>query len=172
MKRVGYRSIITMAATRRDRIEATMNAYLIVQSRAGKQFGIEAIRTGFRKTPAQVAYQSSPRQRGHQGRLPMRLSWIDAILPALVVCNGAMAQVSGMASPTPTIGATSPLGMGTGSTVSPTGIPLGSTEMASPGISPAPTGVTGTIAMPSSGTTCSTVGTPPTGMFGSTSSLH
>src|SRR6202158_5202717 len=74
-----------------------------------------------------------------------------------------------MASPTPTMGATSPLGIGTGSAVSPTGIPLGSTELASPGISPAPTySTTGTIAMPSNGTTCSTLGTAPSGMYGST----
>ena len=100
----------------------------------------------------------------------MRFSLIAAILPALFVCNAATAQVSGMASPTPTMGATSPLGIGTGSAVSQTGIPLGSTEIASPGVSPAPT-VTGTIAMPSSGTTCSTLGTSPSSMFGSTASF-
>lgn len=99
----------------------------------------------------------------------MKFSLIAAVLPALVVCNVAMAQVSGMASPTPTLGATSPLGVGTGSTVSPTGIPLGSTELASPGISPAPTYSTGTIAMPSNSTTCSTLGSAPSGMYGSTS---
>jgi hypothetical protein len=101
-------------------------------------------------------------------RAPMRFSLIGAVVPALFVCNVAIAQVSGMATPTPTIGATSPLGIGTGSTVSPTGIPLGSTELVSPGISPAPTYSTGTIAMPGNGTTCSTVGTAPSGMYGST----
>src|SRR5258708_1157815 len=106
-----------------------------------------------------------------RGLLPTRLSLIAAILAALFVCNAAMAQVSGMASPTPSLGATSPLGMGTGSAVSPTGIPLGSTEIASPGISPAPGDATGTIAMPSSGTTCSTIGTAPSSMFGSTASF-
>src|ERR1700730_16154093 len=103
--------------------------------------------------------------------MPMKLSLIVTILPALLVCHGAMAQVSGIASPTPTLGATSPLGIGAGSTVSPAGIPLGSTEIASPGVSPAPTGVTGTISMPSSGTTCSTLGTSPSSMFGSTTSF-
>src|SRR5258705_6916491 len=44
-------------------------------------------------------------------RMTMRFSLIAAILPALVVCNAATAQVSGMASPTPTMGATSPLGL-------------------------------------------------------------
>src|SRR5207248_11076364 len=82
-----------------------------------------------------------------------------------------IAQVSGMASPPLTIGATSPLGMGMGSSVSQTGIPLGSTEIASPGVSPAPPGATGSIAMPGSGTTCSTLGTSPSSMFGSTASF-
>ena len=100
----------------------------------------------------------------------MRLSLIVAVLPALVVCNAAaIAQVSGMASPTPTIAATSPLGLGTGSTVPQTGIPLGATEIASPGVSPAPI-VTGTASVQSGSTTCSTLGTSPSGMFGSTSS--
>src|ERR1700712_3239424 len=104
--------------------------------------------------------------------LPVRLSLIAAILPALVVCNVAMAQVSGMASPTPTLAATSPLGMATtGSPVSPTGIPLGSTEIASPGVSPAPGDATGTISMPNSSTACSTLGTAPSSMFGSTASF-
>src|ERR1700694_5099121 len=101
-------------------------------------------------------------------RAPLRFSVIAAVIPALFVCNVAMAQVTGMATPTPTMGATSPLGIGTGSTVSPTGIPLGSTEIASPGLSPLPTYSTGTVAMPGSSTTCSTLGTSPSGMYGST----
>src|ERR1700739_2461052 len=101
-------------------------------------------------------------------KTPIRFSLVAAVIPALFVGNVAMAQVTGMASPTPTIGATSPLGIGTGSAVPPTGIPLGSTEIASPGVSPAPTGVTGTISMPGSGTTCSTMGSSPSGMYGST----
>src|ERR1700736_1427621 len=98
-------------------------------------------------------------------RTLMRFALVAAVIPALFAGNGAIAQVSGMASPTPTIGATSPLGLGT---VSPTGIPLGSTELASPGISPAPTTYsTGATAMPGSSTTCTTVGTAPSGMNGS-----
>src|SRR5712672_2079490 len=100
-----------------------------------------------------------------------RFMLIAAVIPALFASNAAIAQVSGMASPTPSIGATSPLGLGTGSTVSPTGIPLGSTEIASPGVSPAPGDATGTIAMPSSSSTCSTIGTAPSSMFGSTASF-
>src|SRR5262245_46825469 len=101
----------------------------------------------------------------------MRLSLIAAILPAALVCNAATAQVSGIASPTPSMGVTSPLGLGTGSTVAPTGIPLGSTEIFSPGVSPAPADATGTISMPSSGTICSTLGTAPSSMYGSTTSF-
>ncbi len=97
-------------------------------------------------------------------RMPMRIALISAVLPMLF-CNVATAQVTGMATPTPIIGATSPLGMGPASAVAPTGIPLGSTEIVSPGISPAPADATGTIAAPS-GTTCSTLGSAPSSMFG------
>src|SRR5882762_8774389 len=100
-------------------------------------------------------------------RMRLRVALITAILAAPVICNAANAQVSGMVSPTPTIGATSPLGITTGSTVSPTGIPFGSTEIASPGVSPAPL-VTGTVSMSGSGASCSTLGTSPSGMYGST----
>ena len=48
------------------------------------------------------------------------------------ICGPAFAQVA----PTPSLGITSPLGMGPGAPVGPTQIPLGSTEIASPGISP------------------------------------
>ena len=65
--------------------------------------------------------------------MPMRLSLVAAVLPALFVCNVAMAQVDGQfdgtVTPTPIVGATSPLGIAAGS---PTGIPLGATEITSP----------------------------------------
>jgi hypothetical protein len=101
----------------------------------------------------------------------MPLSLAAAVIPALFSCNVAFAQVGGMAPPTPAIGTTSPLGISTDSPVSPTGIPFGSTELASPGISPAPTLSTGSIAMPGSGSTCSTAGTASAGMFGSTATF-
>jgi hypothetical protein len=104
-------------------------------------------------------------------RMPIRSSLAAAIIPVLFTCNVAVAQVGGMAPPTPTIGATSPLGISADPSVSPTGIPFGSTEIASPGISPAPSLSTGTIAMPGSGTTCSTAGTASAGMFGSTATF-
>src|ERR1700729_4104346 len=100
----------------------------------------------------------------------MRISLISAVLPMLFVCNVATAQVAGMATPTPSIGATSPLGMGSASAVGPAGIPLGSTEIASPGISPAPADATGTIAT-TSGVGCSTLGSAPSSTFGSTASF-
>jgi hypothetical protein len=98
-----------------------------------------------------------------------RPSVIAAVFPALIVCHAAMAQVNDSVMPTPTIGATSPLGMTIGSTSSPTGIPLGSTEISSAGVSPAPTGLAGTISFPatSNGTACSTVATSPAQMYGS-----
>jgi hypothetical protein len=101
----------------------------------------------------------------------MRLFAIVATAWPLLCAGPAFAQVDDPTDPLsamPSLGATSPLGIG------PTGLPLGSTEITTPGVSPVPTGVTGTIAMPitgtitSSGTTCSAVGTLPTGMYGST----
>jgi hypothetical protein len=106
-------------------------------------------------------------------RTPMRFSLIGAVLPALVFCSVAMAQVDGLfdgtVTPTPLVGATSPLGI----VASPTGIPLGSTEITSPGVSPLPAGVTGTITVPTTttSTACPTVATPPAEMFGSTASF-
>lgn len=97
----------------------------------------------------------------------MRYCLVAACL-AFFAGGGALAQVTGMAVPTPTVGATSPLASVTGSPLSPLGIGLGATELPSPGISPAPVG-TGSIAAPSTGTACSTLGLSPSGMFGSTS---
>jgi hypothetical protein len=71
---------------------------------------------------------------------------------ALAIAPPALAQVS----LTPTIGATSPLGMTPGSSVAPTGIPMGATQLASPGLSPLP---------------CSTAGAPSTATSGSTTTF-
>ena len=75
----------------------------------------------------------APDERSAMRRRRMRAALIAAALPALAVCNAANAQVSAMVSPTPGIAATSPLGITANSAVSPTGIPFGSTEIASPG---------------------------------------
>jgi hypothetical protein len=98
----------------------------------------------------------------------MRFFPIAAALLALFAGNVALAQMSGMAVPTPAIGETSPLGgASTGSSISPTGIPFGSTEITTAGISPAPPNPTGTIAIPSGGTSCSTLGVSSSQMYGS-----
>jgi hypothetical protein len=83
----------------------------------------------------------------------MKRFWVAAVgLPLL--CSPAFAQVE-VGDPLtamPTVGVTSPLGISPGGSVGATGIPLGATELTSPGLSPAPTGsVTGTIAIPTSG---------------------
>ena len=77
-----------------------------------------------------------------------------------LLCGPALAQV-GMITDTPALGLTSPLGGGPGVPVGATGIPMGSTEITSAGVSPLPSS---SIA---NGTACSTVGTSPSGMFGS-----
>jgi hypothetical protein len=59
-------------------------------------------------------------------------------------CAPASAQILAPGVPQPpAIGGTSPFTLGSGSTVPPVGVPLGSTELAAPGLSPAapPTGV-------------------------------
>src|ERR1700752_668013 len=75
----------------------------------------------------------------------------------------AIAQVTGMAVPTPTLGATSPLGIGPSIGVGGTGIPLGATEIPSPGVSPLPA-----VAPPAgTATSCTTAGMAPSTMYGS-----
>jgi hypothetical protein len=103
--------------------------------------------------------------------IPVNIPLIAALFPAVFAGNIAMAQVQvdETVMPTPMIGATSPLGITMGSASSPTGIPLGATEITSAGVSPAPTGLAGTITIPttSSGTACSTVATSASEMYGS-----
>jgi len=107
----------------------------------------------------------------------VKVLFIAAILPALFVGNFAVAQVDGQfvgtVTPTPTVGATSPLGIAMGGAGSPTGLPLGSTEINSSGVSPLPTDATGTITIPTTttSTACPTVATPPSEMFGSSASF-
>ena len=81
-----------------------------------------------------------------------------AIATAFFVTSScAYAQVSGMGTPSPSfgMGMTSPLGMSpSGALVGPTGIPLGATELATPGVSPGPSspyGLTSTTACSSTG---------------------
>jgi hypothetical protein len=79
----------------------------------------------------------------------VRRELIAAILTTLLGCNPVFAQVGGVGSatpPTPGMGLTSPFGMSSaaaGGAVGPTGLPLGATELATPGLSPAPPGTLG-----------------------------
>jgi hypothetical protein len=92
-----------------------------------------------------------------------RLLIVLAALPLLP--NSVLAQAA--VTPTPSLSVTSPLGIVPSAPVGGTGIPLGSTEIASPGVSPLPTASTATTAMPS-GTACPTIGMSPSTMYGST----
>jgi hypothetical protein len=74
----------------------------------------------------------------------------------LLGCGSAYAQVGGISiSPGPALGITSPLGLGPGSPVGPSGIPMGATELASPGVSPT---ISGTFPAIGGITTCSDAG--------------
>ena len=76
---------------------------------------------------------------------------IAAIAVSLLGCSSVLAQVGGAGASS--IGAASPLATSSASPVGPVGIPLGATEMAAPGISPAP--------LPTMGATgCSAAGSP------------
>jgi hypothetical protein len=79
-----------------------------------------------------------------------------------LLCGHAFAQQAAV-MPTPSLAATTPLGMMPSAPVGGTGIPLGATEIASAGVSPTPTAATGTFGT----TACSTIGTAPSTMFGS-----
>ena len=100
----------------------------------------------------------------------MRRILIAAMQAALIGCSPAAAQVGGVGIPTPGIAATSPLGMTPGSSVAPTGIPMGATELASPGLSPATNGTIGMTGFVA-GTTCSATGSPSSGMSGSSTNF-
>jgi hypothetical protein len=92
----------------------------------------------------------------------MKRLWTATMVAALLICNSAFSpafsQVDGVGSLLP--GITSPLGVVPGASVPPTGIPLGATELASPGLSPLSDGTTG---MAGFGTTCSASGSPSSG---------
>jgi hypothetical protein len=91
----------------------------------------------------------------------MKRLWTATVVATLLSCNSAyspaFAQAGGMSSTMPGIAVTSPLGMTPGALVPPTGIPLGATELASPGLSPV---ISGAAGMAGYGTTCSATGNP------------
>jgi hypothetical protein len=74
---------------------------------------------------------------------------------ALLGCSPAAAQVGGIGAPP--LGLTSPLGIGPGSPVSPTGIPMGATELSSPGVSPMTSGASPLVPSLGGATGCSTM---------------
>jgi hypothetical protein len=104
--------------------------------------------------------EGEPQHRS--GKKPtLTRSLIVAMTATLLVCSPAFAQVGG-SDAAPGLGITSPLGIGPGSPVAPTGMPLGATELASPGVSPS------VSSMALSGTTCSGMQSSTSGSSGST----
>src|ERR1700693_535760 len=95
----------------------------------------------------------------------MKRLWTATMVAALLICNSAFSpafsQVDGVGSLLP--GITSPLGVVPSASVPPTGIPLGATELASPGLSPLSDGTAG---MTGVGTTCLAIGGPSSGISG------
>ena len=87
----------------------------------------------------------------------MRRFLIAAVTCALLGGSPAIAQVGMVTGAPGSLGVTSPLGMGPGAPVGTMGIPLGATELAAPGISPAAAG-TSALGSMTSAATCSGVG--------------
>jgi len=83
-----------------------------------------------------------------------------AMAAALLGCGSASAQISGLGtSPGPSpLGMTSPLGIGPAAPVAPTGIPLGATELASPGVSPMTSGASPVVPAIGGAAACSGAG--------------
>jgi hypothetical protein len=98
----------------------------------------------------------------------MMTRFVMATMAAVLLgCGSAFAQVGGIGtSPGPSpLGMTSPLGIGPGSGVPPTGLPLGTTEVPTLGVSPTTSGT------PPSLTTCGGIGgSIPQASFGAASS--
>ena len=74
----------------------------------------------------------------------MAFAAVLAICGASSFCHNAAFAQAGMTTATPSLGATSSLGMVPGESVGPNGLPLS----ASPGVSTVPNGLTGTITVP------------------------
>ncbi|MGZ3292311.1 MAG: hypothetical protein ACXU9D_03450 [Xanthobacteraceae bacterium] len=87
----------------------------------------------------------------------MRRFLIAAVTCSLLGCGRALAQVGMITAAPAPLGVTSPLGLGPGAPVGATGIPLGATELATPGVSAS---VAGTAALGSmtASTACSGIG--------------
>src|SRR6195256_5475987 len=86
----------------------------------------------------------------------MRRLIVTTTVSVLLGCSTAWAQVTvGTGAPVP-LGVTSPLGVGAGASVGVTGIPLGATEMATPGVSPPAAGTSALDSMTAG--TCSSIG--------------
>ena len=77
---------------------------------------------------------------------------IAAAVSSMCDIGAAFAQV-GMGAVTPPLGMTSPLGIGTAAPVGVTGVPLGATELATPGVSPMTSSSSASTAMTTIATT-------------------
>jgi hypothetical protein len=86
----------------------------------------------------------------------MRRLLVTTTVSVLLGCSSALAQGTvGTGAPVP-LGFTSPLGIGPGASVGATGVPLGATELATPGVSPTAAGTSALGSMTTG--TCSSVG--------------
>ena len=82
-----------------------------------------------------------------------------AMLTAVLLASGSVsAQIGGIGPSGSPLGMTSPLGIGPAPAVARTGIPMGATELSTPGVSPMTSGTSPLGAAPGNITTCSSIG--------------
>jgi len=85
--------------------------------------------------------------------------WSLTTLTAVLLASGAAsAQIGGIGPSGSPLGMTSPLGIGPAPAVPRTGIPMGATELSTPGVSPMTSGTSPLGAAPGNITTCSSIG--------------
>ena len=85
--------------------------------------------------------------------------WSLAMLTAVLLASGSVsAQIGGIGPSGSPLGMTSPLGIGPAPAVARTGIPMGATELSTPGVSPMTSGTSPLGAAPGNITMCSSIG--------------
>jgi hypothetical protein len=148
--------------------QITFRVMLNIEFCVGRQHGAPANLPGIsgrsagRDTPPRVAVRAmSTRERSLQMARSLRFAgWSLAMFVTAVslATSSASAQIGGIAPSGSPLGMTSPLGIGPAPAVPRTGIPMGATELSTPGVSPMTSGTSPVGAAPGNITTCSSIG--------------
>jgi hypothetical protein len=149
--------------------QITFRAMLNIEFCVGRQHGAPANSRGISGRSAGGAARArgavramfNPRRKWslQMARSLRFAGWSLAMLTAVSLTSGsASAQIGGIAPSGSALGMTSPLGIGPAPAVPRTGIPMGATELSTPGVSPMTSGTSPVGAAPGNITTCSSIG--------------